>query len=110
MTSKILTIFLLTISLSAFSQTKSKTTKKPKLTYYYVGDGCPFCIEENTGEQFGLTIKCIGCQMTDTTKKHNESVMQQLDKKYGQGWTSNYIIAICDNVPINSEDKKVNSK
>jgi hypothetical protein len=110
MTSNLLVLFLLTISFSASSQTTAKTKDKLKLTYYYVGEGCPFCIDEHPEKEFGFTIKCVGCIMTDTIEKNNKAVTLQLDKKYGQCWTSNYVKTYCDNIQLDSKDKKSKSK
>jgi hypothetical protein len=110
MKSNFLIVFLLTISLFASSQTSSVAIKKLKLTYYYVGEGCPFCINEHPEKEYGFIIKCVGCIMADTTENNNNAVTLQLDKKYGQGWTSNYIAKYCEDIKTKSEDKKAKSK
>lgn len=94
---RIIFIFLLTSSFSLYSQTK--TTDKKELTYFYVGDGCPFCNTDHPEKVYGFIIECVGCIMTPEIKKNNNKVIQTIDKKRGQGWTGKYIKTYCDNVP-----------
>jgi hypothetical protein len=84
-------------------QLKSLRERKPQLTYYYVGDGCPSCNDEHPEKVFGFVIECVGCITNDSIKKHNSFVINQLDVVYGPGWTLNYVNSYCDNIPFKEE-------
>ncbi len=103
-------LFLLFCSFSGFSQKVNKTIDTTQITYFYVGDGCPFCNDEHKERKYGFTIKCVGCEVTPEIESNNKITIKKLDKKYGQGWTRNYLKTYCNNASINEKKKQVHFK
>lgn len=100
----LLVIFLLTAA-SAFSQTNYSDTTRH--TFMLVGPACPVCNDKHPENKFDFIIKCVGCITTPEIEANNKLVIQYMDKKYGQGWTKNYLKTYCQDFPINQDKKQV---
>ena|SRR5688572_7855152 len=91
------------VSQSTYGQTDTASSKmgislhdQTTLTYFYVGDGCPFCNIDHPEMKYGFRIECVGCHVTKDIEDNNFKVAQTLDKKYGSGWTEKFIRSYCD--------------
>jgi hypothetical protein len=88
-TRNILTILFIFLLQLAFAQAdtinrKTALVAKKRLTYFWIGRGCPDFID--TKSKYGFNIKCKGCRKTLIIVAHNRRVIAKLNRVYGENW------------------------
>lgn len=63
---------------------KIERLQSKKITYSYIGIGCPLLVDTYT--LYGFKTACVGCNIDDGVYAQNDLAKATIDSVYGLGW------------------------